>query len=142
MAEELGLKELAAGATLYLGEIASARGDHAEGLALCAKALVMSRELGDKNSLALALEGFAGVLAAAGEERRAVRLAGAAAELRRTINATLSPDLRRILDSWLEGTRRALGADAYERALAEGRAMTLEQAIQHALEPARPPGGG
>jgi hypothetical protein len=68
-----------------------------------------------------------------GQARRALRLVSAAAALRETIGAPLSPPEQAKLDRLLEPIRQSLG-DAAQTMRADGRAMSLEQAIEHALE--------
>jgi len=64
---------------------------------------------------------------------RAVRLFGAAEALREAIGLLSAPQERADYDARLAATRSRLGVVAFEAAWAEGRAMTLEQAIEYAL---------
>jgi non-specific serine/threonine protein kinase len=142
LSDDLGFTELTAWITLALGDVATKRGDTAGGLRLCAEALAAYRDLGDRKSQAYALDGFARALAAAGRERLAVRLAGAAEALRGTLKAPLPPSPRRERDQWLAAMRRLLGDAACDEALAEGAAIPPEQAVRVALESAAPPPAG
>ncbi len=74
-----------------------------------------------------------------GWERRrfalgAARLLGAAAGLRKTIGAPLSPPDRAENERSVEAVRAALGEAAFAAAWAKGGTMELEQAIRYALE--------
>ena len=109
------------------GEFGSARTLHEEGLAI-------DRELGDRWGIAFALEGLAAVVAALGSSMRAVRIWGAAEQLREEIGAPLPPNERPRYDRRVAVVRAALRDDVtFDRAWQEGRALTIEQAIALAL---------
>ena len=85
--------------------------------------------------IACALEGPAAAVAALGSFLRAARIWGAAQRLREEIGSPLAPNERSGYDRHLEAARAALGDDAnFDHAWQEGRAMTLEEAIELALE--------
>ena len=79
------------------------------------------------------LEGFGSLAAAEAQPIRAVRLVGAAASLHETIGAPRPPIWRADVRRRLTPARRALDEVALAAATAEGRAMTLDQAIAYAL---------
>jgi predicted ATPase/class 3 adenylate cyclase len=112
---------------LDLGAFDDARLHFAEGLALV-------RDLGERRSIAILLEDFGGLAAAQADPVRAFRLVAAAAALREAIGAPLPPADQARLDRWLKPARRALSPEAQARALAEGRAMALDEAMDYALE--------
>jgi hypothetical protein len=74
------------------------------------------------------------VAARLGAWERAAQLAGAAEALRETIGYELEPTDRAFRDRYLTEVRAALGETALEATMAEGRAMTLEEAVRLALE--------
>jgi hypothetical protein len=75
------------------------------------------------------------VVAALGSSLGAARLWGAAARLREDIGAPLPPNERPRYDRRVAAARAALGDDtAFARAWHEGGALTLEHAIELALE--------
>ena len=120
---------------LEQGEVAPARGHFLTGL----------RRLRDHYLwfwLYSALADFADLAAAEGQPAHALRLAGALERVRETTGAGLQPAERRRLERWLAVARRALPEEAAAAAWAEGRALTLEEAISQALsmEAASPPG--
>jgi DNA-binding winged helix-turn-helix (wHTH) protein/tetratricopeptide (TPR) repeat protein len=124
--------------TLYvLGTVAGRRGDGGRARTLLEEALEMSRELGDRLGIAYVLQSYALLAAAQDEARRALRLAGAAAALRESIGAPASPSERAALDENLQRARRTAGDAVSHRMIAEGRAMTVEQAIEYARASAR-----
>ena len=65
---------------------------------------------------------------------RAARLAGAAGALREQLGAPVSPGDRSWYEPAIAHARAALGDAGFTAAQAEGRAMTLEQAIAYAFE--------
>lgn len=113
-------------ASLYLGRAEQARPLLEEGLALC-------RGLGNKAIIAEYLEGLAGVAGLQGHPRAAARLFGAAEVLRETVHAPLSPAERPNYEQIVAMACGTLDEVALKQAWAEGRAMTLEQAIAYAL---------
>ncbi len=104
----------------------------------CREALTLFRELGNKLGAAFCLEAIAAGIALIGQPDRAVRLFGAADALRETISAPLGGANARYLDAMLQPARGGLSETAFASAWAEGKAMTLEQAIADAsaAEPA------
>jgi len=109
-----------------LGEAALAQESFRESLHLW-------QELGDKQGIAEAFEGLGCLAAARGQPEHAVRLIGSAAALRDATDNPLMPDDQAKLDRNLEPARAALGDDRRAAAWAEGRAMSLKQAIADAL---------
>ena len=122
-------------AALLGGEPGRARAQFAENLEL-------SRELGDKKSLLMSLEGLACVAGAEGDAIRAGRLFGAAETLEEAIRYRLVPQERAVLEPYRASIRSRLGEAAYGGAVAEGGALGLDRAIAYALsedKPSEPP---
>jgi hypothetical protein len=91
--------------------------------------------LGDRRGIAFSLGGLAAVVAALGSSLRAARIWGAEARLREEIGSPLPPNDRSDYDRRVAAARAALGDHAaFDHAWQEGRALTLEQAIELALE--------
>jgi hypothetical protein len=65
---------------------------------------------------------------------RAARLFGAGEALRERIGTPLPPSQRGQYDLLVESIRAQLDTVAFEKAWAEGHAMTLEQAVAYALK--------
>ena len=76
---------------------------------------------------------MADVACAFGDYARAARLLGAADNSNRIIGISLIPHVQADYDRGVLAARTAMGADPFEKAHAEGRAMTLERAIEYAL---------
>lgn len=98
------------------------------------EALQIFGELGYKRGIARALEGSACLAAARGQAKRALKLAGAAEQLRRVISSPLQHADQLKLDQNLSAAWKSLKEDGGKRAWAEGSAMSTESAIQYSLE--------
>jgi predicted ATPase/class 3 adenylate cyclase len=116
-----------------LGDVAAAAGDQAQAASLYAEGLACLRGTDARNEQAACLEGLAAVAWAAGDARRAAGLCGAAAAARVT-ELMLAPAALAECAEVSAAIRAALGEEQFAAAWAEGKAMTLEQAIGFALE--------
>jgi predicted ATPase/class 3 adenylate cyclase len=116
-----------------LGRVALHLGDNERAVALFRKSLVLRRETGDKPGLAQCLEGLAYVACARGRHGQATRLFGAADALRETYAVRRLPVDEAEHESRVAFARAGLIETAFVATRAEGRTMTLEQAIEYAL---------
>ena len=108
---------------------------HAEARDLCAEGIMVGRRFGDQRAIAWCLGIVAGADAADGRPLRAARLRGAMEGLLDGIGASVQPTYNIWIGDRLFGAvQRELGTDAYQEALAAGRAMSLPEAIQYALD--------
>ena len=109
---------------------------HAEARALCREGIALGRQFGDRRAIAWHLGVLAGADAAEGRALRAARLRGAMDGLLDSIGTEVQPTYNDV--DWRSSTsapcKHDLGADAYQQALADGRAMSLSQAIDYAME--------
>jgi hypothetical protein len=94
--------------------------------------LEVALDFGDRTLLAHFMEGFSGLASALGEHERAVNLAGVAETLREAAGAPLHPAWRGLAEPWLVISRQALGEAAHALALAAGRRLPLERAVEQA----------
>ncbi len=133
---ELGNRERIAFSLDGLGRVAWSQGDHASAYSLQTEALTLRREADNPISLAHSLEAFAILAAAQQQAERAVRLFGAAESFHEALYYSLLPMWRIEHDRGVAAAREQLGEAAFAQAWAEGRAMTMEQAIECALESA------
>ena len=124
------------GISMSLGQMAIAsliQGSHEQTRVLCGEGLELSRRLKATRITTAHLQ----VLAASiGAQRRSVhtaRLWGAAEGLREAIGTVLAPVERYVLEPYIAAARAQVDEAAWETALAEGKAMTLEQAVEYAL---------
>jgi predicted ATPase/DNA-binding winged helix-turn-helix (wHTH) protein len=98
------------------------------------EALQLFAGLGHRRGIARALEGIGCLAAGRGHSARALKLAAAAAHLRRQIGASLTPAEQLKLDESLASAWRILPEPKGKQAWAEGFSMSLEKAIQYSLE--------
>ena len=111
---------------LELGDIRGARNALEEALPTCL-------ELGDRWVVPILMGGFAGVAARTGRPRRAVRLAGAAQGLCEAGQFSMPVPVEAELERWLTPARNRLGSAAVQQIMAEGRRMSLAEAVSYAL---------
>ncbi len=117
-----------------LGAVACEDGDPDAARACFEEALVAARSLGSTELVSYALDGLAAVAVKEGSCERAGRLAGVSGELLDAIGATLTPIDLDFRERYLADARERFGEAALDAAVAEGRAMTEEQAIEYATE--------
>jgi hypothetical protein len=80
------------------------------------------------------VEGLAELAMAQGQLERAVRLVGTATALRDALGTPMPPNGRAQYERDLAAMRAALGEETFTAAWAAGSAMTLEDAVQYALD--------
>jgi tetratricopeptide (TPR) repeat protein len=134
ISREVGNKEGIAWSLTGLGWSTHAQGDNGKARACFGQSLSIGREAWDKPRIARNMEGLAAVAVAQRHCERAARLFGAAEGLRAAIGAPLPPADRAEHDRSVAATRIALGKEAFAAAWAEGRAMSLAQACDYALQ--------
>jgi predicted ATPase/DNA-binding XRE family transcriptional regulator len=131
--ERLGDDRFIARATLQLSYLALLEGDLEEARDLTMGALGVVAGLGDRWAMAEQLDGLTAIHAAAGECEQAARLAGAAESIWESIGAQPHPADRASTDRWLKPALARADAAEMGIAMAEGRAMTMREAIEWAL---------
>jgi predicted ATPase/DNA-binding winged helix-turn-helix (wHTH) protein len=120
-----------------LAYVDCAQGDHLAAEAAYREALETFAGLGHRRGIARALEGCACLALAQGYAERALKLAAAAARLRRSIGAHLHQTEQCKLDQTLLPAWKSLTEAEGNRAWEEGSGMSLENAIRYSLgEPA------
>jgi predicted ATPase/DNA-binding SARP family transcriptional activator/DNA-binding CsgD family transcriptional regulator len=124
-----------------LGLAALGHGEYERAISSFDEALAMSQRAGRKASLINALEGMASLVGARGEAPLAARLWGAAERAREVTGIALPPGDRALHEPRLAAARSRLGETAWEVALTEGQAMSLDLAAEYALskEGSEPP---
>ncbi len=130
IAERLGLQEGTAWAQEQLGLIAATRGDRTEAVTLLRHSLSAHHELGDRWRTASVLDALAGQHA---DPADGARLLAAAARLRETVGTPLPPCDRDDHERRVRTIHAALSPAQLERATVEGRALSVEQAVEAAL---------
>lgn len=110
--------------------------DDIQAHALFRESMLTARKSDDKYTMALCLNGFAGVALARLETRHAGRLLAASLALLDSSGVQLEHADRIQYESTLAAVREVMDGETFEKASAEGRAMTLQQAIECANETA------
>jgi len=112
--------------SLHTRDYARAAAFFSEGLSLSRRANWVTEEC---------LIGIAEIACIRSQHERAARLFGAGDTLRERLGIRRLPRMQTRYDEVVGATRDALTHKAFAAAWAEGRAMTLEQAIEYALAP-------
>ena len=115
-----------------LGWAALLGGDHERARTLHEESLILCRELGNKHIAAESLEGLACIAVVRKKAERSARLFGAAEAQREVLGITQLRAARDLREPYLDTARSQLD-EAWEVAVAEGRAMSFEDAIEYAL---------
>jgi predicted ATPase/DNA-binding SARP family transcriptional activator/DNA-binding CsgD family transcriptional regulator len=118
-------------AALLQGDRERARTSYQESLMLC-------KELGDKMHTSESLEGLACISAAEGDAERTARLFGAAEALREEVGYQHLPEEDAMREPSLAAARSLLDEASWRAAWTEGRAMSMDQAIDSALSGEKP----
>ncbi len=116
-----------------LGLVARARGDLARAGSAFREGLRIEHELGNRRQIAGILEGLAGLAAARSENGYAARLFGVAEALREQLGAPLPPADRPSHDHDTALVRARLGLKGAGTEWAAGRSLSLETALDEAL---------
>ena len=116
-----------------LGAVALRQRGEAPARTFFEESLVIRRQAGDRDGIAASLDDLAGVAASRGQPLGAARLHGAAAAVREAAGIALGRVARHELDDRLAALRSGLGDEEFAAVWAQGRAMTLEQAVDEAL---------
>jgi len=122
--------------SLYnLGNVTYEQGDYQAAHKVFAEGLTIRRERDDRRGMVSSLAGLAAVIAALGSSLHAARIWGAAERLHEEIGTPLPTNERPRYDRRVAGVRAASRDDtAFDRAWQEGRAFTLERALELAFE--------
>ena len=146
---EIGIKWGIAVSLGNFGWIALRRADLEQAMTMLEESLTLRREIGDRGGIAWCLEKFAEVALMQGQQesspprseefRRAARLFGAAGALRAPIGSVIDLVDQPEYESQLAILRAQLDGATFEAEWEGGSAMTLEQAIEYALEAALAP---
>lgn len=131
--DRLGDRHFSARASVQQGFAWMVDGEIVRAASLISEALRTFVELEDPWGTAECLEAIAAVRAAEGSAERAARTGGSAEVLRATITVLPLASDRIWIESYLEGARASLGAEAWQKAWDAGRGMSVEDAIEDAL---------
>jgi predicted ATPase/DNA-binding SARP family transcriptional activator/DNA-binding CsgD family transcriptional regulator len=115
------------------GLIALGEGSYGRAEALGLETLKMFWRMDLRHYIPTLLQLFAAAAAGRGDSVRSARLCGASQALHESMGARLSAGERAYFEPHLAAARARLDNTTWETAWAEGRAMTLEQAVEYAL---------
>jgi predicted ATPase/DNA-binding CsgD family transcriptional regulator len=107
--------------------------DHQRAIALLRQIMLLARDMKNYYDIALSMRVLSGSLGALGEPERAARLLGAAEVVEERIGALLEPSDQSELERNIAEVRGLLDEATFQAAWAEGRKLTLEQAVAEAL---------
>ena len=136
LSREVGERQAISTALYTLATLAQAEHDAGRARDLFEEGLELSAEVGNETDVARYLEGLAAVAASEDMIVRAGRLWGTEEALLEKIEVgvhTYVPD-RSLHRSQVAAARGRLGEEAFEAAWKEGRAMSLEDTIEYALD--------
>ena len=117
-----------------LGVLTASLGRPAAARTYLEESLGIKQVIGDLRSLSYSLEAFASLAVAEGDVRKAPALWASAESVREKIGAPLPPREREQIDLEVAAVRQILGDEPFSAAWAKGRGMTLDQAIELALD--------
>jgi predicted ATPase/class 3 adenylate cyclase len=117
-----------------LAHLERLQGHFAQAKSLYRETIQEWQKIGHRAAVAHQLECFAFVAKAQEEDQRAAKLFGAAEILRENANLPMNPMEQIEYDREVKDLRTNMGEAIFAKTWAEGRAMTMEQAISYALE--------
>ncbi|MEO7804025.1 MAG: tetratricopeptide repeat protein [Actinomycetota bacterium] len=135
ISRELGIPILIAGPLASLGLLARAEGNTLQADSLLREALTLVRDAGLRPQIPESLELLAGLAADKGELERAARLFGAAETMRQTAHSSIPPVSRGDYDNDVALLHNGLDEALFDKAWHEGKAMTIDEAVEFALGP-------
>ncbi len=118
---------------LNLGLVERQRANAPGALRHYREALTTAQAVQDREGMAYALAGLAGLTGEAGDVLHVARWLGAAETVLETIGAAMQESERELADGDAAAARAVLGEEAFSAAWTAGRAMTWEAAVAEAL---------
>jgi predicted ATPase/DNA-binding NarL/FixJ family response regulator len=122
-------------ALTHLSWAALREGDLPRALDLLREGLRLTQEVGDRDQIAWNLDLAAAIALARGTPAQTARLLGAAAALRARLGITLDQDRHAMAAPLRDAASALLGASRFEASWTAGGALSLEAAIEDAIEP-------
>jgi ATP/maltotriose-dependent transcriptional regulator MalT len=129
LADESGIRWLAAGTRVQLGILQVLQGKPDEARPVLVEALNLSLAARSTPWTALSLAGHARLALAKGDAGLAARLAGAAQGLRWRVGLQAWPILRRSEAELFAQVRQSLGGEQFDQAFADGSALSQREAV-------------
>ena len=138
LSEGIGFREGIAWSVEQLGLLAAVDGDPAA-ISLLRRSLELHSELRDRWRMSSVLEDLAAIAIAQGNGGQAARLLGAAEAIREAIGTVIAPCERLQHNQTTKAVRTALGDEAFDTALRQGRLASMDE-LTADLPSADPPG--
>jgi predicted ATPase/class 3 adenylate cyclase len=129
---DLGNRFQVIDALATLGQAYRLRGDYGLARARYLETLSMLQESGSLPMISRTLFMLSSLEAAQSRHERATRLWGAAARLQEELGGAAWPETTMKIGDPVDSARAAIGEDAVEKGLLEGRAMSVDEAIAYA----------
>jgi tetratricopeptide (TPR) repeat protein len=117
-----------------LGNVASAHGDFERAGQYYRESLILRRDLGDRQGIWFTVHAVGFLAQQQGDVERATRLLAAAAAMGQQLGVTPPAHDQARYDQTVKEVRQSLGEAAFITSWAAGQAMTLERAIDDALD--------
>jgi tetratricopeptide (TPR) repeat protein len=133
MFEYVGHKGFVTVMTAEIAHVERAMGNHAKAKSTYQETIKVFQDLGNRPAVAHQLECFAIIAVVEGEAQHATKLFGAAEALREVTNSLRTDEEQAEHAQSMSQLRSMLPEVEFNTLWAEGRAMTMEQAIQLAL---------
>jgi predicted ATPase/class 3 adenylate cyclase len=133
LSEEVESEQGIARASIFLGGLALHEGHVEDAFALYRPGLALAHRLGWTEAVVYALGGLACAYAELGQIRKAANLIGAESRLIEELHLRLERYERDLRDRAAAEVGRKMDAERLSRMLAEGRSMSLDEAVQLAL---------
>jgi tetratricopeptide (TPR) repeat protein len=119
----------------HLGRISRIQGDLSSSYAHHVEGLKIFAQMGDRRGLVYSFFGFSCLAQSQGQLQRAAQLFGALDSIRERLGTLLEAVLEAEYGQVKTATQEALGKDRFQAAWSDGLGMSLERAIQFALNP-------
>jgi predicted ATPase/DNA-binding CsgD family transcriptional regulator len=134
---ELGDQRGTAVSLINLGFVAHYQGDYRQAARVFAESLALFQKHGGRRGIVDCIAGLAGVAGAEGQSERAAQLFGAVEALREVIRTYVTHADQIEYDRNVAAVHAQLDAATFTRAWAEGRTLTMEEAVDFALAVAK-----
>lgn len=131
--KEMGDQLSVTGHQSGMAHVARQIGNYQEALALYRETLPDWQKMGHRGAVAHQLECFAFIAKTQEQGERAVKLLGAAQALREASNSPMTPQERIEYDNEIASLRAGMNEQDFSALWAEGRSMSMEQAVELAL---------
>lgn len=109
-------------------------GNHRQALEHYRETILAFRDFGQRGAVAHQLECFGFIAIAQDDFERAIRLLGAAEAWREQGKTTMTPEEQIEYDEQVEVVRGQMASELFSKTWADGRALTMEQAVSYATE--------